>query len=67
MRSKNIFVISKRDVQSIALKKFGEKLSVEELEQVKKVEFGLECWEEVVIEAISEILECRKKENSTKD
>jgi len=67
MASKNIFVISKRDVQSIALKKFGEKLSVEELEQVKKVEFGLECWEEVVIEAISEILECRKKENSTKD
>ncbi|RLC35614.1 hypothetical protein DRH29_06020 [candidate division Kazan bacterium] len=67
MRSKNIFVISKKDVQSIALKKFGEKLSVEELEQVKKVEFGLECWEEVVIEAISEILECRKKENSTKN
>ena len=67
MRSKNIFVISKRDVQGIALKKFGEKLSVEELEQVKKgVEFGLECWEEVVIEAISEILECRKKENKVK-
>lgn len=63
MRSKNIFVISKKDVQSIALKKFGEKLSLEELEQVKKgVEFGLECWEEVVIEAISEVLEYRKKE-----
>ena len=63
MRSKNIFVISKEDVQSIALKKFGEKLSLEELEQVKKgVEFGLECWKEVVIEAISEVLEYRKKE-----
>jgi len=67
MRSKNIFVISKKDVQDIALKKFGEKLSIEELEQVKKgIEFGLECWEEVVIEAISEVLEYRKKENKTK-
>jgi len=62
MGSKNIFVISKKDVQSIALKKFGEKLGVEELEQVKKgIEFGLECWEEVVIDAISEVLEYRKK------
>jgi len=35
---------------------------VEELEQVKKrVEFGLECWEEVVIEAISEVLKYRKR------
>jgi len=35
---------------------------VEELEQVKKgIEFGLECWEEVVIDAISEVLEYRKK------
>ncbi|MCD6539282.1 MAG: hypothetical protein J7K37_01055 [Candidatus Omnitrophica bacterium] len=63
MRSKNVFVISKKDIQSIALKKFGEKLNLEELEQIKKgVEFGLECWEEVVIEAISEVLEYRKKE-----
>jgi len=62
MRSKNVFVISKKDIQSIALKKFGEKLNLEELEQIKKgVEFGLECWEEVVIEAISEVLEYRKK------
>jgi len=62
MRSKNIFVISKKDVQDIALKRFGEKLSIEELEQAKKgIEFGLECWEEVVIEAISEVLEYRKK------
>ncbi|MCD6085889.1 hypothetical protein J7J41_02785 [bacterium] len=62
MRSKNIFIISKKDVQDIALRKFGEKLSIEELEQIKKgVEFGLECWEEVVIEAISEVLEYRKE------
>ncbi len=62
MRSKNIFVISKKDVQDIALRKFGEKLSIEELEQIKKgIEFGLEYWEEVVIDAISEVLEYRKK------
>ncbi len=67
MRSKNIFVISKKDVQDIALRKFGEKLSIEELEQVKKgIEFGLECWEEVVIDAISEVLEYRKEKTQQK-
>jgi len=59
----NIFVITKEDVQSIAQKRFGRKLNVEELEQVQKgVEFGLECWEEVVIEAISELLERKRNE-----
>ena len=67
MRSKNIFVISKKDVQDIALRKFGEKLSIEELEQIKKgIEFGLECWEEVVIGAISEVLEYRKEKTQQK-
>ena len=67
MRSKNIFVISKKDVQDIALRKFGEKLSIEELEQIKKgIEFGLKCWEEVVIDAISEVLEYRKEKTQQK-
>lgn len=53
---KNIFVISVEDVQYFAKKKLGRKLSIEELEQVQKgVEFGLECWEGVVITAIEEL------------
>jgi hypothetical protein len=53
---KNIFKICVEDVQKIALRRIGRKLTLEELEKVKKgVEFGLECWEEVVIYAIEEI------------
>lgn len=53
---KNLFVISSKDVQYLAEKKIGRKLTLEELEQVKKgLEFGLECWEDVVNIAIDEI------------
>jgi hypothetical protein len=53
---KNIFVISAEDVQYLAKEKIGRKLTIEELEQVQKgVEFGLECWEEVVSTAIEEL------------
>jgi len=46
---KNVFTINREDVQRIAMKKLGRKLTTEEIERVKKgVEFGLECWEEVV-------------------
>jgi hypothetical protein len=55
---KYIFTIPVEDVQYLAKKKFGRKLNISELEQVKKgLEFGLECWEEVVGYAIDE-LEC---------
>jgi len=55
---KRIFCISDEDVQSIALWKIGRKLSYDELYRVQKgIEFGLECWEEVVIYAIREITE----------
>jgi hypothetical protein len=50
---KNIFTIPVEDVQYIAKKKMNRKLTIEELERVKQgIEFGLECWEEVVIDAI---------------
>jgi len=50
---KNIFTVPVKDVQYIAQRKIGRKLNFYELEQVKKgVEFGLECWEEVVGYAI---------------
>jgi len=53
---RDIFVISVEDVQYVAKEKIGRELTIEELEQVKKgVEFGLECWEEVVIYAIEEL------------
>jgi len=55
---KRIFCISDEDVQNIALWKIGRKLSYDELYRVQKgIEFGLECWEEVVIYAIREITE----------
>lgn len=52
----DIFVISVEDVQYVAKEKIGRELTIEELEQVQKgVEFGLECWEEVIIYAIDEL------------
>lgn len=53
---KNVFVVPVYDVQLLAKKRIGRKLTIDELEQVKKgVECGLECWEEVVNYAIDEI------------
>ena len=58
---KNVFTINREDVQRIAMKKLGRKLTTEEIERVKKgVEFGLECWEEVVNYAIKEVMEENK-------
>ena len=55
---KRVFCISDEDVQSIALWKIGRKLTDDEMYSVQKgVEFGLECWEEVVIYAIRDITE----------
>jgi len=52
----DIFVISVEDVQYVAKEKIGRELTIEELERVKKgVEFGLECWEDVIIYAIDEL------------
>ncbi len=53
---KDVFVISVEDIQNIALKEIGRKLSNDELHKVKKgIEFGLEFWEDIVICAIKEI------------
>lgn len=53
---KDIFVISVEDVQYVAKKKIGRELTIEELQRIKKgVEFGLECWEDVIIYAIDEL------------
>ena len=53
---KNIFTVSADDVQYVAIERMGRELTNEELRQVEKgVEFGLECWAEVVINAIDEL------------
>lgn len=52
-----IFKIGVDDAQEIAVERIGRKLTLDELEQVKKgVEFGLELsWDVVVKTAIDEI------------
>lgn len=53
---KDIFEIPIEDVQYIAKNKIGRKLTVEELKRIKSgVEFGLECWEDVVLTAIEDL------------
>jgi hypothetical protein len=52
----HIFLLSVGDIQFVAKDKIGRDLNEDELEQVKKgVEWGLDCWEEVVKTAIDEI------------
>ena len=51
-----LFKIGIDDVQYAARTKIGRELTIDELQQVRKgVEFGLECWEDVVICAIEEL------------
>ena len=51
--NESIFSVSKEEVQNLAKKKFGKFLDEIELKEVqKRIEFGLECWEDVVIYAV---------------
>ena len=53
---KILFLLQDEDAQIIARAKIGRELTDDELELVKKgVEFGLECWEEVMTTAIEEV------------
>ena len=46
---KHMFLLCVEDAQIIARERFGRDLDEEELEFVKKgVEWGLDCWEEVL-------------------
>ena len=53
---KCLFSIGVDDAQYVAQKRIGRKLTLGELERIKKgIEFGLElCWEEVLETAIDE-------------
>ena len=58
-----IFQVGIDDAQYLAREKIGRELTIEELERVRKgVEFGLECWEEVLICAIQDVV----SDNATK-
>ena len=55
---KDFFIIKDIEVQHLAKEKLGRYLDSEELKQVqKRVQFGLEYWEEVVIIAIKSLEE----------
>jgi hypothetical protein len=52
----HVFLLSVEDVQYVAREKIGRELSEDELEDVKKgVEWGLDCWEDVVGYAIDNL------------
>ena len=55
--SDNIFSIKVREVQYLAKKKFGRYLDEIEIKEVqKRIQFGLEYWEEVVLFAIEDVI-----------
>jgi len=60
--SEKIFAIQVAEVQNLAKKKFGKFLDEIELKEVqKRIEFGLECWEDVVIYAVEDVLNNKSK------
>ncbi len=55
--SDNIFSIKVMEVQYLAKKKFGRYLDEIEIKEVqKRIQFGLEYWEEVVLFAIEDVI-----------
>jgi len=68
MRIKNnkpiedIFVIKVSEIQYLAKEKFGRYLDEIEIREVqKRIQWGLECWEEVVLYAIGDVIDKIKK------
>jgi len=56
-RDKAVFKLAVEDVQNIALRRIGRKLTDDEIDRVKDgIEFGLECWEIVVEAAVDEVV-----------
>lgn len=59
-----LWILLEEDAQNVAEKEFKTKLNTEELLQVqKKLEFGLECWYDIMETAVEAVLEERKKDN----
>jgi len=68
---KDIFAIKLCEVQHLAKKRFGRYLDETEIKDVqKRIQFGLECWEEVVLYAIEDVMRkspANAKKRSTSD
>jgi hypothetical protein len=62
LKNRTIFSITKKEVQNLAKEKVGRFLDEIELKEVqKRIEFGLECWEDVIIYAIKDVLSSKSK------
>jgi len=58
----DIFVIKVSEVQYLAREKFGRYLEENEIKEVqKRIQWGLECWEDVVIYAIGDIIDVTER------
>ena len=56
--TEDLFTISIADVQHLALEHIGRELTDDELHRVRDgLQFGLECWENVALTAIQEVIE----------
>jgi hypothetical protein len=54
----DIFVIKVSEIQFLAKEKFGRFLDKDEVKEVqKRIQWGLECWEEVVLYAIKDVID----------
>jgi len=54
----DIFVIKVSEIQHLALEKYGRMLDEVEIREVqKRLQWGLECWEEVAIYAIEDVMD----------
>jgi len=62
LKNRTIFSITKKEVQNLAKEKVERFLDEIELKEVqKRIEFGLECWEDVIIYAIKDVLSSKSK------
>ncbi|MGC9027485.1 MAG: hypothetical protein ACP5JP_08125 [bacterium] len=53
----NIFAIKVSEVQHMAKNMLGRHLEEDELREVQdRIQWGLECWEDVVLEAINDVI-----------
>jgi hypothetical protein len=58
----DIFIIKLSEVQHLDKKKFGRYLEEDEIKEVqKRIQWGLECWEDAVLYAIEDVINKIKK------
>jgi len=66
--AKDIFAIKLCEVQNLAKKRYGRYLNESEIKDVqKRIQFGLECWEEVVLYAIEDVMKNKNISNNQRE